>query len=182
MERVVASLREGGTGSRSELAVQPDTLPDKYEPGSQNAIGVIGLLEGVKFLSEFEHAGLVGIEAIAAHERELIATLLEGIGPLLDGDSVRLLGSRDGERVGVFTLDFEGMDPHAVAAILESEFGVLSRAGLHCAPLAHQLLARDDQAGGGVRLSLGPFLSIEDVKHAAAGLVEIAESMKPARR
>lgn len=179
LERVVASVREGGTGSRSELAVQPDTLPDKYEPGSQNSIGVIGLSEGVKFLLEFERAGLVGMEAIAAHERELSASLLEGIGPLLDGDSVRLLGARDAtDRVGVFTLVFDGMDPHSVAAILESEFGVLSRAGLHCAPLAHRLLARDDRAAGGVRLSLGPFLTVEDVEHAAAGLVEIAESMK----
>jgi cysteine desulfurase / selenocysteine lyase len=183
MERVVASVREGGTGSRSELAVQPQMLPDKYEPGSQNAIGVIGLSEGVRYLLEFEHAGMVGVDAFAAHERELTAAFLDEIAPLLDNDSARLLGTRDtADRVGVFTLVFEGMDPHAVAAVLESEFGVLSRAGLHCAPLAHQMLARDGSVGGGVRLSLGPFLTVDDVKDAAAALVEIAESMKPARR
>ncbi len=182
MERVVSSVREGGTGSSSELAAQPGTLPDKYEPGSQNAIGVIGLSEGVRYLQEYECAGLVGVEAVAAHERELVGVFLDEIGALLDGEGVRLLGAREASgRVGVFTLWFEGMDPHAVAAILESEFGVLSRAGLHCAPLAHQLLARDGGAGGGVRLSLGPFLSVEDVRFAAGAMVEVAESLGAAR-
>ncbi|MBL8745679.1 MAG: aminotransferase class V-fold PLP-dependent enzyme [Phycisphaerae bacterium] len=183
MERVLASVREGGTGSRSELAVQPDTLPDKYEPGSQNAIGIIGLSEGVRFLQEFRHAGLAGVEAVAAHERELIDVFFEGVGGMLDGEGVRLLGPvPSGDRIGVFTFWFDGADPHAVAAVLESEFGVLSRAGLHCAPLAHRMLASDDGPGGGLRLSFGPFLSVEDARAAAAALVEVAESFSASRK
>lgn len=180
MERLVASLREGGTGSRSELAVHPEMLPDKYEPGSQNAIGVIGLSEGVRFLLEFEHGSLSGIPAIEGHERALIIEFLKRITALLETEGVELLGSREAEhRVGVFTLRFDALDPHAAATILESEFGVLSRAGLHCAPMIHRSLATDGGLGGGVRLSFGPFITIEDVARATGALAELAESARP---
>lgn len=198
MERRLASVREGGTGSRSELDVQPETLPDKYEPGSQNAMGIIGLSEGVKFLLEFEHAGLRGMEAIAAHERGLIAAFLTGISSrgasegLLPG--LRLFGSEAIEgRVGVFTLALDGMDPHELSAILESQFGVLTRSGVHCAPLAHRFLAeapdsmsaareQGELIGGGTRFSVGPFLTGEDVRRATDALTEIAAEARTAAR
>ncbi len=173
MERRVATLREGGTGSRSEDDVQPEALPDKYEPGSPNAMGIIGLGEGVRFLLEFEHAGLRGIEAIRAHERELMGAFLEGIEGV---EGLTLFGPRDVDgRVGVFTIAIEGLGAHECSAILESEFGVLTRAGIHCAPGAHETIGTTDQSGA-VRLSLGPFLTVEDVRYAAGALVEVARA------
>ena len=201
MEALVESVREGGTGSRSEVDVQPCELPDKYEPGSQNAIGVIGLSEGVRFLLEFEHAGLRGIEAVAAHERGLVSAFLDGLASASPG--VRLLGLRRVEgRVGVFTVTVDGLSGHELSAVLESEFGVLTRSGVHCAPLAHRLMAEGAcegvpstpgidgptlgrpevarsgvVAGGGTRLSVGPFLSSEDVAYAAGALVDVAREV-----
>ncbi|QOV92149.1 aminotransferase class V-fold PLP-dependent enzyme [Humisphaera borealis] len=66
LEKSLRTLREGGTGSVSELATQPDFMPDKYEPGSHNAIGIIGLSEGVKWVLE------QGIETLHAHEMDLV--------------------------------------------------------------------------------------------------------------
>lgn len=186
-EQRLSSVREGGTGSRSESAVQPGNLPDKYEPGSQNAVGVIGLSEGVRYLLEFEHAGMKGMEAVEAHEHALIEVFLEGVGRVVDDGLARLMGPREtAARTGVFTFAFRDLDPHAAAAILESEFGILTRAGLHCAPLAHEHLSKcmestGSEAGepglqGGVRLSLGPFHTPEQVRRAAAAVAEVAES------
>jgi selenocysteine lyase/cysteine desulfurase len=188
IERRLATLREGGTGSQSELDIHPECLPDKYEPGSQNAIGVIGLSEGVRFLLDFEHAGLRGIDAVAAHERELTRLFLDALTSFRARrarEGLRLLGSDSPEgRTGVFTLVLEGLDPHELSAVLESRFGVLTRAGLHCAPLAHRFLSDCEPAwspartqgtpSGGTRFSLGPFLTPDDVRAATDALAEIA--------
>src|SRR5687768_2269125 len=73
MEKLLRPLREGGTGSRSDEAVQPDFMPDKYEPGSHNAIGIIGLSEGVRWISEKT------VEQLAEHEAELMRAFIEGV-------------------------------------------------------------------------------------------------------
>ncbi|MDX2116273.1 MAG: aminotransferase class V-fold PLP-dependent enzyme [Planctomycetota bacterium] len=178
MERHVAPLREGGTGSRSELDVHPETMPDRYEPGSQNAIGIIGLSEGVEFLRTFEQQSHKGVPAVRAHELELI----EAFRPALEIPGLRLLGPDvpAASRVGVFTFAHEALDPHAIAMLLESEFGVLTRAGLHCAPLAHRLhAAQDDEIGGGVRFSVGPFLTVDDVRFAVSALRQVCAGAAP---
>ncbi|HBS28624.1 MAG TPA: hypothetical protein DEB06_04035 [Phycisphaerales bacterium] len=196
VELRLATVREGGTGSQSDLDVQPETMPDKYEPGSVNAMGLIGLSEGVQFLNEFRFAGLVGIAALRAHEVALMHELLSTLGfiptpsppggglgrgtPALARESgsipgLTLHGPLDpSRRVGVFTFSIDGLDPHEAAAILESEFGVLARAGIHCAPLAHRALG----STGALRLSLGPFLTVDDVRHAAGALRELAASTR----
>jgi cysteine desulfurase/selenocysteine lyase len=193
MEKLVQSVREGGTGSRSEHDVQPQELPDKYEPGSQNAIGVIGLSEGVRFLMEYEFEGQRGVEAIEAHERALVSQFIQGLHrggsmELLPG--LRLMGPQGVlGRVGVFTVTVDGIGAHELSAVLESEFGVLTRSGVHCAPLAHRLMAeghesgatpgatRDGLVGGGTRFSVGPFLSVQDVKYATDALAEVCEEI-----
>jgi len=173
VERRLATVREGGTGSRSEDDVQPESLPDKYEPGSPNAMGIIGLGEGVRFLLEFEHAGRRGIEALRAHETDLMRAFLEGIE---DVEGLTLYGSREpNDRVGVFTIAIDGLGAHECSAILESEFGILTRAGVHCAPGAHETLGTTG-VGGAVRLSLGPYLTVEDVRYVAGAVVELARS------
>src|SRR5205823_5537061 len=73
MERLVRPLKEGGTGSMSEEPRQPDFMPDRYESGSCNAIGIVGLLEGVKWVRS------QSIEKLAAHDLELVRTFLDGV-------------------------------------------------------------------------------------------------------
>jgi selenocysteine lyase/cysteine desulfurase len=173
IEKNLRTLKEGGTGSISESDRQPDFLPDKYEAGSHNAIGIIGLSEGVKWIAEQT------IEKLATRDRDLVGTFLEGI------DGVESLGSYGPpgvkNRIGVFSVRIDGYEPHELSAILESQFGILTRSGIHCAPLAHAAIGTAEQ-GGTTRFSFGPFLSPQDVKYATDALAEIAMSRLPAAR
>lgn len=169
-EKIIDTLREGGTGTASEQDFQPTTMPDKYEPGSQNAPGIAGLAEGVKWILER------GIDELWAHEQRLMKIMLEQM-PQLTKLGLRLLGSPTVEnRCGVFSFVMEGLEPSDFAAILEERYGILARAGLHCAPLAHQTL--DTQtSGGATRLSLGPFLTEDDVRYAIGSIAELCREM-----
>ena len=169
IEERLWTLKEGGTGSRSEVPAQPDFMPDKYEAGSHNAIGIAGLGAGVGYVLER------GIEAIRDHEWALCAAFMAGTASV---GGLRVYGPADIEkRVGVFSVRVEGYDPAELAAVLEGRFGVLTRPGLHCAPLAHQALGTLD-SGGTTRLSMGPFLTVEQAQYAAGALAEIASGPK----
>ena len=167
MEKIVRTLREGGTGSVSEDDRQPEFLPDKYEPGSHNAIGIIGLSEGVKYLADQT------VEKLASHDLDLVRTFLEGVSNIEGLTYFGPQGVRN--RIGVFCVRIDGYDPQELSAILESQFGILTRSGIHCAPLAHAAIGTLD-TGGATRFSFGPFLSKQDVKYATDALAEIAMS------
>jgi len=172
LEKMLRTLREGGTGSVSEDDRQPEFLPDKYEPGSHNAIGIIGLAEGVKYVAEQT------IEKLAAHDLDLVRTFLEGVSNI---EGLTYFGPQGVKhRVGVFTVRIDGYDPQELSAILESQFGILTRSGIHCAPLAHAAIGTLE-TGGATRFSFGPFLSKQDVKFATDALGEIAMSRVSAR-
>jgi selenocysteine lyase/cysteine desulfurase len=168
IEKTLGTIREGGTGSASEHDVQPDFLPDKYEPGSHNAIGILGLSAGVNWvLSQ-------GIEKLAAEEAKLSRAFIDRIDNVV---GLRWYGPRQvKQRVGVFSIAIDGLDPHELAAVLESHYGILSRAGIHCAPLMHQAIGSAAR-GGTTRLSFGPFLSARDIIFAADALAEIAQTI-----
>lgn len=179
----LATTREGGTGSISELDAQPHTMPERYEAGSHNTIGIAGLAEGVKWLQER------GTEYMRAHEVELVTLMLhllrsagcrmhdvpEQAGPLR---AMRLLGpTRVEDRVGTFSFVHDVLTPAEMAAMLEQHFGILARAGLHCAPLAHRTLGTLHEPGGArgaLRLSIGPFTTAQDIHAAAHALSEIS--------
>jgi selenocysteine lyase/cysteine desulfurase len=78
------------------------------------------------------------------------------------------------DRVGVFSVRIEGLSPHELAAILESEYGLLTRPGIHCAPRIHATIGTTPH-GGSTRLSFGPFLTEDNVRYAARSLAEIAQ-------
>lgn len=161
----VRTLREGGTGSRSEQAVQPAEPPDKFEPGSHNAPGLAGLRAALGWILDR------GVDRLRAHELALSTRLMAGLD---DIPRLRWYGPRAAEaRVGVFSVRVDGLEPAEVSAILEAGFGVLTRSGLHCAPLAHQAIGTA-AIGGTTRLSLGAFLSETDVDTAVTALAEIA--------
>lgn len=167
VEHQMATSRQGGTGSLSELDVQPARLPDRFEPGSHNTPGIVGLSEGVAYLLDR------GVDRIRAHELELIGRVLDEL-PGLELAGYRLLGpTTPGDRVGVFALTHEQLDPQELAMMLESEHGILARAGLHCAPGAHHAMGTS-KAGGATRLSFSPFTTIEDVDRMLAALQAVA--------
>lgn len=164
-EERLATMKEGGTGTVSEQPFQPTTMPDKYEIGSHNAIGLAGLSAGVAWLLER------GIEWLREHDRELCRLFLEltcGI------EHLTVYGPTDLDgRTGVFSVNVAGLAPGDLAAALEADFGVLTRSGVHCAPLAHQTLGT--YPVGTCRFSFGPFTTAQHVRKAAAALASIAE-------
>lgn len=179
MERTLAPLREGGTGSASEIDVQPATLPDKYEPGSHNAVGIAGLSEAVAWLMDRR------VESLREHEIELITVVLESLAEL-ESAGLRLLGPKDPSmRVGVFSFVHEELSPGWIADELERRFGVLVRAGIHCAPRAHRALgtlSNGEARAGAVRLSVGPFLKAADVRYACEALRQVCAGVGAAER
>lgn len=174
IERLLATFREGGTGSVSELETHPTMMPEKYEAGSHNTVGIAGLSEGVAWLLER------GVSEIRRHERGLLASLLSAFDGLKE-DGVRTLGEAAiDRRVGVVSFTHSAYSPAELAGVLEGEFGILSRAGLHCAPLVHQMLGTAPPKGeGAVRLSLGPFLQISDMDAAIDAIAGAVSASGP---
>ena len=171
MEHRVAPLREGGTGTVSELDTHPETMPDRYEPGSHNTIGIAGLNAGLEWINE------QGIDTLWAHERALIERASDALADTGSNGSrypgLTLIGTQTPDhRVGVFSLTHDAIPPADLANILESEFGVLTRAGIHCAPRAHANFGTVE-SGGATRFSLGPFTTTGDLDTALNALAEI---------
>jgi cysteine desulfurase family protein len=171
LEKYITPLRHGGTGSWSEQDVQPETMPDKFEAGSHNAIGLAGLSEGVYWILRKT------VKALWEHDQALSKTFMEAV----DGvEGLRYLGPQGiKHRMGVFSVQVAGVEPLALADRLEKEFGILTRPGLHCAPLAHKHLGTLPM--GTTRLSFGPFLGMPEVQFAGDALAQIAlEACSPA--
>ena len=165
MEKKLPTMKEGGTGTISEQPVQPQTMPDKYEIGSHNAIGLAGLSAGVAWLLER------GVADLRAHDEGLCGLFLE----LANGvENLTVYGPRDiSRRAGIFSVNVAGMSPAKLASALEADFGICTRAGVHCAPLAHKTIGT--YPAGACRLSFGPFTTEDHVRRAAAALAEIAQ-------
>lgn len=159
------TVREGGTGSVSESAQQPEELPDRFEAGSHNAVGIAGLLASVEWLLD------TGVGSLRAHETEVCERFVEGLSAC---PGVRWFGPREvAQRVAVFSVRVGELPPTELSALLEQRFGVLSRSGLHCAPLAHRRIDTLHD-GGTTRLSAGPFNTTADVEAVIGGLHAVA--------
>jgi cysteine desulfurase / selenocysteine lyase len=167
IEKILQTTREGGTGSVSESDSQPDFMPDKYESGSHNAIGIIGLSEGIKWIAD------QGIEKLHGHDVELCRAFISGIEGI---DGLTCYGPRTTrDRVGVFSVRLDGYEPQELSAALEASFGILTRSGIHCAPLAHEAIGTAS-LGGTTRFSFGPFTTLQDVRFAIDALAQVASA------
>jgi cysteine desulfurase/selenocysteine lyase len=168
LEKELEPLMRGGTGSRSEFQEQPDFLPDKYESGTPNTVGVAGLGAGARFcLTQ-------GVAQIRAKEQGLTRMLIEELQPISE---VSLLGYKDAERqVAIVSFNISGLTASEVTMQLDEEFGIMSRPGLHCAPAAHQTIGTFPQ--GTVRLSAGYFTTEEELASALAAIEKIAAKSK----
>lgn len=160
----LSPLMLGGTGSRSDSEMQPEFLPDRYESGTMNVIGLAGLAAGVNYLLG------IGRDAVREHDKALLAAFLEAA---RDIGGCHVYGPRDPERqVGVASFNLEGVSPSEVGRLLDSEFDIMCRIGLHCAPIAHRTLGTFPN--GTVRFSWGYFNTIEEVSSAVEALGRIA--------
>ena len=156
IEQHVASFRQGGTGSLSEDDRQPERLPDKYESGNHNVPGLFGLEAALDWLEQHH------IAERHAHELRLRRRLIDGIA---SSKSVRLFAADlpDELVVGVVSFVVAGFDPQEMAAILDQDFQIQVRAGLHCAPGAHRSLGTLE-GGGTIRVSFGPTTNEDEVE------------------
>ena len=146
----------GGTGSVSDSLIMPDFLPDKFEAGTLNIPGIIGLNAALKYVME------VGPTHILEHERRLSDLFIEKIRDL----DLRIVAPSDRiRRTGVVSLAFRKTDNAEAAFILDDRFGIMTRCGLHCAPLAHRTLGTFPE--GTVRFSFGHFNTEEEVEYVA---------------
>ncbi len=158
-------LKRGGTGSRSETEAQPPFLPDAYESGTVNAVGLAGLLAGIEWLQER------GIEAICEHHRALTARLIDGLRGI---PGVTLHGPGDADQqTAIVSWTLEGATPSEVACILDEEYGILCRVGLHCAPAAHRTMGTFPH--GTVRLAPGAITSQQDTERVLAAVAAISK-------
>jgi selenocysteine lyase/cysteine desulfurase len=163
MEEPLLPVKQGGTGTRSDEDLQPASLPDRYESGNLNVPGIVGLAAGAN------HVLSEGIDRCREHQLRLTSRLLDGLKNL---SAVTLYGSQSaGERVGVVSLNVEGFDPRELASLLDANWSIQTRAGIHCAPRMH--VALGTAPAGTLRLSVGHFSTVEEIDAAVAAVAEV---------
>jgi cysteine desulfurase/selenocysteine lyase len=166
LERFVP-LKRGGTGSRSEWEEQPDFLPDMCESGTANAVGLAGLAAGVEWVLG------QGVEAIRQREVELCQRLIDGLSTI---PGVTISGGLDAARqMPTVAFNIAGSEPSRVGLLLDDEYDIMCRVGLHCAPAAHKTLGTFP--AGSVRFGLGAFTTREQVDTALEAVQRIASGL-----
>lgn len=161
----VKATRFGGTGYESWSPVHPEDFPYRLEAGTINVMGVMGLSAGLRYIARR------GMENIFAHETALAQALRDGLSAM---EGVRLYFADSLEHhVGLLTCNVRDIDPEDVAAILDGDFNIATRSGLHCAPLVHEDIGTSP--AGGVRFSFGPLNSSKDVAAAVSAIRAIAD-------
>ncbi|HEX8670443.1 MAG TPA: aminotransferase class V-fold PLP-dependent enzyme, partial [Longimicrobium sp.] len=160
----------GGTGGESGPIGMPEAMPDRLEAGTQNGPGIAGLLAGVEWVLER------GVESIHIRQSALKSRLRERLSTV---PGLRLLSPAAPDGAGIVTVTVDGIDPSQMAARLDREFGVMTRAGLHCAPEAHRILGTE--ATGAVRFSVGWATTEAEVDRAAEAVAALAGETMPAR-
>ena len=161
-------FKQGGTGSRSEREEQPDFLPDMYESGTLNGVGLAGLEAGVRWILER------GVAAIRAQEVALTQQLVDG---LRDIPGVTVYGGLDPSRqTATVSFNIAGMEPSEVGLRLDEEYDIMCRVGLHCAPAAHKTLGTFPR--GTVRFGLGAFSTAQEVDIGLHGVRQLAQELQ----
>jgi cysteine desulfurase family protein len=160
---IVGAWREGGTGGDSSSETQPRDYPYFLEGGTPNVLGVAGLAAGIKYVTER------GLAKIHQHEVELVERLWKRLDEI---GGYEVFGHRDmTRRVGTLSLRSESLPAAEIGGILDQAFEIAIRPGLHCAPYIHRAIGTFPD--GAVRVSPGPFNTVEDIDTLANALAEI---------
>ena len=153
----------GGTGSLSHSLIQPDFLPDKFESGTLNIPGIIGLYEAIKFIQK------EGLNTIYEHNSNLRSYLVNEI---LNMNNFSIHGELSPlYSTSCVSITHSKLDVNELSFILDSDFGISNRSGLHCAPIAHKTIGT--LPDGTVRLSLGYFNTLDEIKYTIDSLNKI---------
>ena len=160
------TIIEGGTGTESINLNQPTELPERFESGTINLPGIVGIGAGIDFINE------KGIERILSHERQLIKAAYERLSKM---SGVKLYTNRYLDKAPILSFNIAGINSVAVANEL-NQYGVSVRAGLHCAPFAHKRIGTIDM--GTVRIAPSAFTSEAQMIKATEFISKIAAKSK----
>ena len=165
----IRHTRAGGTGVRSAQRMHLDEYPYRLEYGTGNVVGIAGLHAGLKWIQE------KGIEKLYDHEMKLTRMLTDGLKEL-DGVSLHCQDNLT-DHISVISFNIDTLEALDAGTLLDGEYNIACRTGLHCAPLVHEQLGTA-QNGGSVRMSIGPFNTEDDIKTAIEAVKEIVEFQK----
>lgn len=164
----VRHTRAGGTGVRSAVRPHLDEYPYRMEYGTLNSMGVAGLYAGVQWVEE------KGLDTLHAHEMKLTQRLRDGLRQI---EGVTLYCQEDlDNHISVLLFNVDGVEALHVGTMLDVDYGIACRTGLHCAPLVHERIGTAD-IHGGVRFGIGPFNTEADIDEAVQAVREIREAL-----
>ena len=166
MISLIDPIISGGTGSISHSEEIPDFMPDRFEPGTMNLPGIVGLNAALKWISA------VGMSNIEKHELALTKRFIDGITPLEEEGLIKIYGLKGTEgRTAVVSIQTLKIDCAELAFMLDADYGIMTRVGLHCAPAAHKSIGTCPT--GTIRFSFGNFNTEEEIDTAIRALNEI---------
>ncbi len=167
----IRQTRAGGTGVRSAERFHLEEYPYRLEYGTPNILGAAGLNAGVKWIQNR------GIASISAHEMKLTAMLRDGLKEI---DKVSLYCQADlKNHIPVLSFNIDGLEASDAGTVLDVDYNIACRTGLHCAPIVHEQLGTA-KIKGSVRFGIGPFNTEDHVRKAVNAVAEIASM--PVRR
>jgi len=154
----------GGTGSRSEREEQPEMLPDRFEVGTGNGVGLAGLGAGIR------HIRARGVEAIREHEIALTEQLVAGLAAI---PGVSVYGPESArKRTATVSIRVAGKSESEVGMLLDDRYDIMSRVGLHCSPACHRTIGTFP--AGTIRLAAGLDTTESDIARTVQAIREIA--------
>ena len=170
----IRQTRSGGTGVRSAFPYHLEEYPYRMEYGTPNTAGVASLWAGQDWMEERG-----GVESIYAHEIKLAQKLVDGFREI-DGVIIYCCDSME-NHIATLTINVDGLEAGDVGIMLDVDFDIATRTGLHCAPLVHEQLGIT-KIHGGVRFAVGPFNTEEHIDAAIEAVAEIAERARKMKR
>jgi len=162
----IAPLIHGGTGSNSNKDIQPDFYPDSLEAGTKNTVGIVGLKAGMQFVQK------KGMQNIRKSVGGLCSYFID---QLKKNDRIIVYGPNSNEdRLPVVSINIKAMSSSDLAYILDKEFGIMIRVGLHCSPLAHK--TNGTFPDGTARFSLGCFNTKQEIDYTIDAINQLISS------
>ena len=160
----VKALLSGGSGFDSFNKNHPDMMPEKLEAGTLNGHGIAGLNGSLKYIEK------TGIKNIREKEQDLMWKFYKGI---KDIPNITIYGDfTSKDRAAIVSLNIDGYDSSEVSDALSYDYGIITRAGAHCAPLMHNALGTAKV--GAVRFSFSHNNTEEEINTAINAVKELA--------
>lgn len=160
----IRHTRAGGTGVQSAFPYQLEEYPWRMEFGTPNMVGVASLAAGQDWLAQN------GMENVYQHEMKLARRLVQGFREI-EGVSLYCCDRME-NHLSTVTVNLNGLDAGDVGTMLDVDYNIATRTGLHCAPLVHRQIGTMN-IHGGVRFSIGAFNTEVQIEAAIEAMKEI---------